>query len=245
MNLGAEQVAFLQSQGIAPTVDSSKYSWDRSLESTVEAVYTGESGFLDSDDNTINGAIETVGIVLSATSFYAESGGQVPDSGLLTVTLANGNKATLEVLDVQIFGGYVLHTCSMVDVSSIDDDDSLVSAQLIKRGAAASVQVDYNRRRKVAPNHTMTHVLNYALRKALPENTIDQKGSLVNEEKLRFDFSLNRGLQLEELQTVEETVIKVIQSELNVDSKVVPLKEASGIKGLRAVFGEVSYSTCV
>jgi alanyl-tRNA synthetase len=238
LNLGAEQVAFLQSQGIVPTVDSSKYSWDRSLDSTIEAVFTAEAGFLDGSDNTSNEGIETVGIVLSATSFYAEAGGQVPDSGVLTVSLANGQKATLEVLDVQIFGGYVLHTCSMVDVSS-SDDDSFIPAHLIKRNAPVSVQVDYNRRRKVAPNHTMTHVLNYALRKALPENTIDQKGSLVNEEKLRFDFSLNRGLQLDELQAVEETVNKVILNELAVDSKVVPLKEASGIAGLRAVFGEV------
>jgi len=222
-------------------MDSSKYSWDRSLDSTIEAVYIAESGFLDSSDNTSNEGIETVGIVLSATSFYAEAGGQVPDAGFLTVSLANGHKATLEVLDVQIFGGYVLHTCSMVDVSSSSDDDSVIPAHLIKRNAPVSVQVDYNRRRKVAPNHTMTHVLNYALRKALPENSIDQKGSLVNEEKLRFDFSLNRGLQLDELQAVEETVNKVIQSELAVDSKVVPLKEASGIAGLRAVFGEVTW----
>lgn len=236
LTLGAEQVAYLQNLGVNPTDDATKYSWDRAVESRIEAIFTAEAGFLEGNSSVQN--IDTAGIILSATSFYAEAGGQVADSGFLTVTLANGKKASFEVLDVQVYGGFVLHTCSLIDNSG--EDDTPVLTQLLPRGSPVLVQVDYSRRRKVAPNHTMTHVLNYALRKELPENTIDQKGSLVNEEKLRFDFSLNRSLQPDELQSVEDTVNKIILSELTVDSKVVPLKEALGINGLRAVFGEAA-----
>ena len=91
---------------------------------------------------------------------------------------------------------------------------------------------------QVAPNHTMTHVLNYALRQIMgPE--VDQRGSSVTEERLRFDFSSTRGLKTEEIVEVETIVNEVISSKLNVNAQVVPLEQAMEINGLRAVFGEV------
>jgi alanyl-tRNA synthetase len=83
----------------------------------------------------------------------------------------------------------------------------------------------------------MTHVLNFALRDILG-NDVDQKGSLVSDEKFRFDFSFNRAVSSEELSKVEKIVNDVIQAELEVNNEVVPLKDAMQIAGLRAVFGE-------
>ena len=83
----------------------------------------------------------------------------------------------------------------------------------------------------------MTHVLNYALRKTLG-NDVDQKGSLVSDEKFRFDFSYNRAVNSDELSDVEQIVNKAIKEELNVYTEVVPLADALAVQGLRAVFGE-------
>jgi alanyl-tRNA synthetase len=236
LTLGAEQVAYLQQKSVLATDDSFKYSWDMTLDTKVEAIYTNEKGF---DYASAGENVDTVGIVLSASSFYAEAGGQVADTGTLTLSLASGEEISLEVLDVQSYGGYILHTCSLIAYDEPNDKESLVPAASLSLGQQVRVRVDYSRRRRVAPNHTMTHVLNYALRKAIPENSIEQKGSLVSEEKLRFDFSLNRGMSLEELQKVEETVNQVIKNELSVSSEIVSLKEAMAISGVRAVFGEV------
>jgi alanyl-tRNA synthetase len=84
----------------------------------------------------------------------------------------------------------------------------------------------------------MSHVLNFALREVLGPD-VDQRGSSVNEERLRFDFSCPRGLKVEEVEAVEQIVNKAIADKLEVSSSVVSLKNAMEINGLRAVFGEV------
>jgi alanyl-tRNA synthetase len=91
--------------------------------------------------------------------------------------------------------------------------------------------------RKVAPNHTMTHVLNYALRKILG-GEVDQKGSSVSDEKFRFDFSWGRAVNSDELSSVEAIVNEAVKAELTVHTEVVALKDALAVQGLRAVFGE-------
>jgi alanyl-tRNA synthetase len=83
----------------------------------------------------------------------------------------------------------------------------------------------------------MTHVLNYALRKTLGGD-VDQKGSLVSDEKFRFDFSFNRAVNSDELSAIEGIVSEVVKAELNVHTDVVALKDALAVQGLRAVFGE-------
>jgi len=149
----------------------------------------------------------------------------VADSG--EIDLGNGN--VFRVYDVQVFAGYIVHI-GVVSSSAAGEGPITV-------GDKATCKVDYERRRDVAPNHTMTHVLNYALRKVLgPE--IDQRGSLVDDEKLRFDFSYKKALTASEIKEVEDTVRAVIENAMPVDTSVIPLKEAQAISSLRAVFGE-------
>lgn len=83
----------------------------------------------------------------------------------------------------------------------------------------------------------MTHVLNYALRKTLG-GEVDQKGSLVSDEKFRFDFSWGRAVNSDELSSVEAIVNEAVKAELTVHTEVVALKDALAVQGLRAVFGE-------
>lgn len=85
-------------------------------------------------------------------------------------------------------------------------------------------------------NHTGTHILNFALRKVLGE--IDQRGSLVAPDRLRFDFSFKTAMKIEEIRKVEEICEKVINDRLNVYAKETPLVVAKAIQGLRAVFDE-------
>lgn len=144
----------------------------------------------------------------------------------------DGKAVSFDVLDVQVYGGYILHTCGL------SEESSRLGEVINTKNADAKASVDYSKRRKVAPNHTMTHVLNYALRKVVGGD-IDQKGSQVSEEKLRFDFSVQKPLSVDELVRVEDVVNDVIAQKLTVYNEVVPLKKALEVKGLRAVFGEI------
>ncbi|KAE8728960.1 Alanine--tRNA ligase [Hibiscus syriacus] len=161
-------------------------------ESVIKAIYTG-SEFVENAS-----AGDDVGIVLESTSFYAEQGGQIFDTGSL-----DGSFGSFQVCNVQIFGGFVLHVGSLSGVTG-----------KFSVGDKVTCKVDYDRRMLIAPNHTCTHMLNFALREVLG-NHVDQKGSVVLPEKLRFDFSHD------------------------VYSKEATLAEAKRINGLRAVFGEV------
>ncbi|PKA55615.1 Alanine--tRNA ligase [Apostasia shenzhenica] len=183
---------------------------------TVKAIYTGseflETAFTGSD----------VGIVLDSTSFYAESGGQIYDTGFL-----EGKFGSFEVTNVQAFGGFVLHIGSLVsDGGTLSVGDELVC------------KVDYQRRTLIAPNHTCTHMLNFALREVLGDH-VDQKGSIVLPEKLRFDFSHGKPIHPDDLRKIESIVNQQIEDELDVYSSETSLSTAKRIAGLRAVFGEV------
>lgn len=219
----AEHTSALMERGVLPTDDSYKYKWDVDLPATVMAVLS-PNGFLESGGEISQG--EFVGVVLDKSSFYAEAGGQEADLGTLRILDSDGLVVgNFEVRDVQTYGGFVLHT-------------GVVTAGSFKVGSQASCRVDYERRRQVAPNHSMTHVLNAALREVLGEN-IEQRGSLCNDEKLRFDFSYKKALTPDELSRIEEFCQQAVTQSLPVSSKVVPLEEAKAIKGVRAIFGEV------
>ena len=125
-----------------------------------------------------------------------------------------------------MFGGYVMH----IGVRSPDGGD-------FKVGDSVLSAVDYESRGMIAPNHTMTHVLNFALRKVLG-STVDQKGSLVDAGKLRFDFSQKKALTIDELKQVEAISNEAVASQLEVYTKVAALRDAKAIHSLRAVFGE-------
>uniref|UniRef100_A0A0E0M617 Alanine--tRNA ligase n=1 Tax=Oryza punctata TaxID=4537 RepID=A0A0E0M617_ORYPU len=99
-------------------------------------------------------------------------------------------------------------------------------------------QVDYARRALIAPNHTCTHMLNFALREILGDH-VDQKGSIVLPEKLRFDFSHGKPVQPEDLRKIESIVNQQIKDKLEVFAREIKLADAKRINGLRAVFGEI------
>eukprot|EP00475_Leptophrys_vorax_P008856 TRINITY_DN15787_c0_g1_i1.p1 TRINITY_DN15787_c0_g1~~TRINITY_DN15787_c0_g1_i1.p1 ORF type:complete len:555 (+),score=81.92 TRINITY_DN15787_c0_g1_i1:138-1667(+) len=213
----AEATAELQKRGVAPTDDSSKYTWRQDHPTTVRAILT-PSGFVNS---AATGSDEEVGLVLTSTSFYAEQGGQTFDTG--AVVAAGG--ASFDVRSVQVYGGFVLHV-GVVARGSFSVDEEVVA------------KVDYDRRSLIAPNHTATHLLNFGLKKVLGDH-IDQKGSLVAEDRLRFDFAHGKPIDPKDLGRVEKEVADRIAKELPVFALEAPLAAARGIMGLRAVFGEV------
>ncbi|KAK9683990.1 hypothetical protein RND81_10G179400 [Saponaria officinalis] len=214
--MDANATASLHKNGVPTTDDSSKYVWYQDHETSVRAIYTG-SEFLDSVE-----AGKEAGIILESTSFYAEQGGQIFDTGSL-----EGPFGTFQVCNVQVFGGFVLHIGSFASESGrFAVNDKVIC------------KVDYNRRQLIAPNHTCTHMLNFALREVLGTH-VDQKGSIVLPEKLRFDFSHGKPVQSEELRKIENIVNDQIKAELDVYSKEATLAEAKRVNGLRAVFGEI------
>lgn len=212
----AEATAELQKRHVLPTEDKYKYNWHKDHTSVVKAIFT-DTGFVESTSS-----IEDVGVVLESTSFYPEQGGQIHDTGFL-----EGPNGSFEVRNVQLYGGYALH------LGSFQNSGSKISV-----GDQVIAKVDYERRARIAPNHTCTHILNYALKTVLGEH-IDQKGSLVADDKLRFDFSHGKPIDPNDLLKIESIVAQQIAEELTVYSREARLAEAKRIMGLRAVFGEV------
>ena len=221
LELIAEQTSWLANKKIETTDDDNKYEWDLELQSSVVAIFT-ENGFLSENEEATDGS--NVGIILEKSSFYAEAGGQEADIGELLLK-SDGGDSRFVVADVQGYGGYVLHT-------------GVVQEGSLKVGDTVQCKVDYERRRDIAPNHSMTHVLNGVLRKVLGDG-VEQRGSLCNEEKLRFDFSHKKALKAKELREVELLCQQSIADSEKVTAEVMPLDEAKEIEGVRAVFGEV------
>jgi len=217
LELIAEQTSWLADEGIDVTDDSSKYAWDEIVEANVKAIFTSD-GFLKDGECAKEGS--TIGLVLDSSSFYAEAGGQDADLG--TITFDGGE---LVVNDVQVYGGYILHS-------------GVISEGSISVGSTVKCEVDYARRRDVAPNHSMTHVLNAALREVLGEGC-DQRGSQCNDEKLRFDFSHKKAMSAAQLKDTEVYVRDTIDKSIPVTAEVMPLDDAKAIPGVRAMFGEV------
>lgn len=166
------------------------------------------------------------GILLDQTSFYAEQGGQINDEGYFT-KVGDEEEGEFVVNNVQIRGGYILHIGSL---SSVNKNSTL------KIGDEVQLFVDTERRRCIMNNHTATHVLNFGLRKVLGE--VDQRGSLVAPDRLRFDFTYKTALKVEQVKQVEEICQEIINKKLSVYAKETPLAVAKAIQGLRAVFDE-------
>ncbi|GAV66925.1 tRNA-synt_2c domain-containing protein/tRNA_SAD domain-containing protein [Cephalotus follicularis] len=214
--MDAYAISALQKKGVSATDDGFKFIWFQEHKSAIKAIYTG-SEFVESAAAGIE-----VGIVLESTSFYAEQGGQIFDTGSL-----EGSFGSFRVCNVQIYGGFILHIGSLKgETGRFYEGDEVIC------------KVDYDRRKLIAPNHTCTHMLNFALREVLG-NHVDQKGSIVLPEKLRFDFSHGKPVDPEHLRRIESIVNDQIKAELDVYAKEVNLDEARKINGLRAVFGEV------
>ncbi|KAG6426634.1 hypothetical protein SASPL_110861 [Salvia splendens] len=214
--MDADATASLHKKGVSATDDSFKFTWFQDHTSVIKAVYTG-SEFLES---VVPG--EEVGLILETTSFYAEQGGQIHDTGII-----EGPDGAFEVSNVQIYGGFVIHIGSFRGKTG-----------RLYIGDKVVCKVDYDRRTLIAPNHTCTHMLNFALREVLG-NHVDQKGSIVLPEKLRYDFSHGKPVKPEELRKIESIVNEQIKAELDVFAKETKLADAKHVNGLRAVFGEV------
>jgi len=157
-------------------------------------------------------------IVLDKTCFYAESGGQVGDSGELIY-----GKNSFEVLDTKKIDNVFLHIGN-------------INSGILKIGDKVVAKIDLENRSKIARNHTATHILQAALRKVLGSH-VQQQGSLVSGEKLRFDFTHFKGLTKDELARVEEVANSFISDKHVVEVKEMTLKEAKETKAL-AFFGE-------
>ncbi|SBT61811.1 Alanine--tRNA ligase [Plesiomonas shigelloides] len=157
-------------------------------------------------------------IVLNETPFYAESGGQVGDSGLL---LADG--VEFMVTDTQKYGQAFGHVGKLMSGS-------------VTVGDTLQAEVDAARRQSIRLNHSATHLLHAALRKVLGEH-VAQKGSQVSADALRFDFSHLEAMKAEELREVERLVNAEIRRNHSVQTDVLDLDEAKA-KGAMALFGE-------
>ncbi len=159
-----------------------------------------------------------VGLVLDRTCFYAEAGGQVGDIG--AITSATG---TFEVDDTIRIGDAVVHVGKVAD-------------GYIEPGQRCQLQVEGIRQQTVR-HHTTTHLLHWALRKVLGEH-VEQKGSLVDPERLRFDFDHPQALTAAQIAQVERLVNEKIYEDLPVAWCEMPIGQAKNLPGLRALFGE-------
>ncbi|OAY78554.1 Alanine--tRNA ligase [Ananas comosus] len=214
--MDADATSELRKRGLAATDDSAKFVWHKGHESVVKAIYTG-SDFIDTTSSEAD-----IGLVLESTSFYAEQGGQIYDTGSI-----EGSFGSFQVSDVQLYGGFVLHIGSLS-----------AGSKALSVGDKVICKVDYERRTLIAPNHTCTHMLNFALREVLGDH-VDQKGSIVLPEKLRFDFSHGKPVHPEDLRKIELIVNQQIKDALDVYASEANLADARRITGLRAVFGEI------
>jgi alanyl-tRNA synthetase len=162
-------------------------------------------------------------VVLDHTPFYAESGGQIGDAGVLIGVGTAGAAARFTVRDTQKIGASFAHI-------------GVLDAGELRVGDVVEAQVDAERRIAIALNHSATHLLHAALRKVLGPH-VEQKGSLVAADRLRFDFSHTQALSPQELQRVEELVNSAIRDNAPVETRVMALDEAVAA-GAMSLFGE-------
>ncbi len=163
-------------------------------------------------------ADDEVIILLNRTVFYAESGGQVGDAGYMQT-----DSGKVEILDCRKSGEHHLHI-------------GRVLSGEIKANQQALAVVDANVRQATALNHSATHLMHAALQLVLGEH-VNQKGSLVNSERLRFDFSHNEAVTPQQIRQIEHIVNREILRNSSVDTAVMSMDEAKA-KGAMALFGE-------
>ena len=157
-------------------------------------------------------------VILDKTPFYAESGGQVGDSGALI-----GDKFEFQVTDTQKIGDHVGHIGALAKGS-------------VSKGDGVLARINKQARNQTALNHSATHLLNSALRTVLGDH-VEQRGSLVNEEKLRFDFVHQKQVTKGEIKEIEVIVNSEIRANSKATTETMPIKEAEK-KGALAFFGE-------
>lgn len=222
--------------------DAAKAAWKGSGEAATETLWfeikdrTGATEFLGYDTETAEGVVaalvkagkdapnlmtgEEGAIIVNQTPFYGESGGQGGDTGILT----GPKNARFRVTDTQKkLGDLFVHF-------------GKVEAGEFTPGAAVELQVDHARRAATRANHSATHLLHEALRQVLGTH-VAQKGSLVNADRLRFDFSHTKPMSAEEVCKVEEMANAVLSENSPVVTRLMALDDARQ-SGAMALFGE-------
>ncbi|MDA0791548.1 MAG: alanine--tRNA ligase [Proteobacteria bacterium] len=181
-------------------------------EGKVLAVFRGEQSL-----DRINEGEQAL-LVLDSTPFYAESGGQVGDVGRLL-----GNGVTVDVVNTMIDGDTIVHRVTVVEGS-------------VTPGDVLSGEVDSSLRGATRLNHSATHLLHSALREILGVH-VNQRGSLVDPDRLRFDFSHFEAVTDDELNAIERRVNEEIRRNTEITTEVLDLEEARS-RGAMALFGE-------
>ena len=201
-------------QGDIPLTDDSFKYGNLQLEAKI-------LGWIQNHAVTTQGKLEKgqeSSLFFDKTCFYPEQGGQVGDSGTLVTPTGK-----FEIKDTQRIGQGIIHIGVVVEGS-------------ISCGQVASIQVS-EQRMDIRRNHTATHLLNLALRSTLG-NHVEQKGSLVDDRRARFDFSHSKAISPEEIQAIEEFVNNQVRGDFKVKAEIMPLEKAKQIPGVQAVFGE-------
>ncbi len=207
--------------GLPPTDDSGKYAVTRLDTSESELLEARVLGWVIEGKFVTEGELtegDEVAVILDATQFYGESGGQHGDRGTLL-----SPRGVFTVEDTKVAGQAVLH------VGRMRHGTLAIGAAV--RGQVCECRMDVMR------NHTATHLLNYALREVLGEE-IHQAGSVVECSRLRFDFTNNAAVTADQLAHVERIVNEIILANRAVETCVMDLDEAKQLPGVRAVFGE-------
>jgi alanyl-tRNA synthetase len=202
--------ALLDSNG----VDNDPYSGSR-----LEAQIVGL--FIEKIRVTEAGQGDEVEIITTATPFYVEAGGEVSDTGHISVLDSDAEISIYETR--QAIPGLIVHQ-GIVEVGSV------------KQGALVELLVDNDRRWDIRRNHTATHLLHRELRAKLG-NHVTQQGSLVAPDRLRFDFSHGEPVNSETLNDIELAINQAILANMTVAAEYMPLKEATNA-GAMALFGE-------
>jgi alanyl-tRNA synthetase len=215
---GGKTFAVTAVKGELPaTDDSPKFS--------VELIDATVLGWVIDNEVVRTGSLkegDNAALLLDRTLFYAEQGGQVGDTGIIDKPETAG--VEFEVTDTQRLGATVLHV------------GTLHSGE-IRVGDRVNLQQGTMRRVDIMRNHTATHLLNLALRQVLGQH-VEQKGSLVDDGKTRFDFSHDKPIPAEQLQEIERRVNRSVIQDQVVTAKEMPLEDAKKLPGVRAVFGE-------
>jgi len=172
----------------------------------------------DGKQSDIAKAGEEVQIILNQTPFYAESGGQVGDQGVIKT-----ETGIAKVTDTKKSQGIFIH------IATVQEGE-------ISKGSAAVLNVDHTRRTSIRANHSATHLLHEALREALGDH-VAQRGSLNAQDRLRFDFSHSNALSLEKIARVEKDVNTYIRQNAPVETRIMTPDDARAL-GAQALFGE-------
>ena len=158
-------------------------------------------------------------IELEETPFYFESGGQIGDSGKIY-----NKQLVLEVLDVQKINNKICHICE------------LKKGEILSGYLNVTAAIDVDKRKKIMANHTATHLLHRALKNIIG-NHVQQAGSLVSDDKLRFDYTHSNKLSEQEIIKIEKEVEKIIEKNISVENDKKSYESAIN-DGAEALFGE-------